>query len=68
MLIKYRSIKEDADNEREVEINVGMMRSVVRAVKSLSINFKFIVYPGGTRVKSLTTPILCITVVDANSP
>jgi len=44
------AFKGDADYKREVQVNVGMMRRVVLAVKSLSPAFKFFVYPGGTRV------------------
>jgi hypothetical protein len=49
------AFKEDPDHEKEVLINVGMMRRVVRAIRALSTNFQFFVYPGGTRV-SLPCP------------
>jgi nucleoside-diphosphate-sugar epimerase len=49
------AFKEHAHPEKEVEINVGMMRRVVRAVKVLSPNLQFFVYPGGTRVLSSPT-------------
>jgi hypothetical protein len=44
------AFKEVKDTEKEVQVNVAMMRRVVRAVKKLSLCFKFLVYPGGTRV------------------
>jgi hypothetical protein len=44
------AFKEDADHEKEVLINVGMMRRIVRAIKALSSNFQFFVCSGGTRV------------------
>lgn len=51
------AFKENADDhEKEVEINVGMMRRVVRAVKRLSSNFRFFVYPGGTRGYGIYRP------------
>lgn len=50
------AFKEVKDPETEVEVNVGMMRRVARAVKNLSSSFKFLVYPGGTRV-SLYRPV-----------
>ncbi|UPX11932.1 uncharacterized protein EKO05_0002516 [Ascochyta rabiei] len=43
------AFKSDADSEKEIQTNVGMMRRVARAVKSFSVNFQFFVYPGGTR-------------------
>jgi hypothetical protein len=46
----YAAFKEDKDQEKEAQLNVAMMRRVVRAIKALSHNFKFFVYPGGTRV------------------
>ncbi|KAF2866260.1 hypothetical protein BDV95DRAFT_611724 [Massariosphaeria phaeospora] len=52
----YCAFREDSDPEKEVEINVGMMRRVVRAVKSLSTSFKFLVYPGGTRGYGIYCP------------
>jgi hypothetical protein len=48
------AFKEISDSEKEVEINVGMMRHVVQALIVLSPNLQFFVYPGGTRVGSLT--------------
>ncbi|KAF2464835.1 uncharacterized protein BDR25DRAFT_271051 [Lindgomyces ingoldianus] len=45
----YCAFKQEDDELKEVDVNVGMMRRVVRAVKKLSLNFKFFVYPGGTR-------------------
>ncbi|CAO2649851.1 Nn.00g011430.m01.CDS01 [Neocucurbitaria sp. VM-36] len=50
------AFKENSDHEREVEINIGMMRRVVRAVKILLSNFKFFVYPGGTRGYGIYRP------------
>jgi hypothetical protein len=47
------AFRDNPDPEKEVEINVAMMRRVVRAVKSLSSKFQFFVYPGGTRVISV---------------
>lgn len=44
-----------------------MMRRVARAVKRLSPNFQFFVYPGGTRV-SLGFLLLHITAVSSNHP
>lgn len=46
----HTAFKEEKDQEKEAQLNVAMMRRVVRAVKALSRNFKFFVYPGGTRV------------------
>lgn len=65
-LIEYSSLatytnlnvafKEVTDDEKEVEVNVTMMLRVVRAVKDLSKDFKFFVYPGGTRVSKVVVP------------
>ncbi|KAH7070673.1 hypothetical protein BKA63DRAFT_82733 [Paraphoma chrysanthemicola] len=52
----YFAFKEEKDVEKEVEVNVGMMRRVVRAVKNLSRDFKFFVYPGGTRGYGIYRP------------
>lgn len=49
-LIPSTAFKEHKDVEHEVPINVGMMRRTVCAIKQLSSNFQFFVYPGGTRV------------------
>ncbi|KAH7377360.1 hypothetical protein BKA66DRAFT_572159 [Pyrenochaeta sp. MPI-SDFR-AT-0127] len=54
--VYYFAFKENPDSEKEVEINLGMMRSVVRAVKKLSSNFKFFVFPGGTRGYGIYRP------------
>ncbi|PSN63645.1 hypothetical protein BS50DRAFT_499514 [Corynespora cassiicola Philippines] len=45
-----------ANHEEEVTTNVGMMRRLVMAVKSLSPNFSFLVYPGGTRGYGIYRP------------
>ncbi|KAF2677397.1 hypothetical protein K458DRAFT_378261 [Lentithecium fluviatile CBS 122367] len=52
----YFAFRDNPNPEKEVEINVGMMRRVVRAVKKLSSNFKFVLYPGGTRGYGIYRP------------
>jgi hypothetical protein len=52
----FPAFKEDKDPEKEVALNVSMMRRVVRAVKILSKSFQFFVYPGGTRVSPSPAP------------
>ncbi|KAH4936473.1 hypothetical protein HBI39_113210 [Parastagonospora nodorum] len=54
--VYYFAFKGDADYKREVEVNVGMMRRVVLAIKNLSPKFKFFVYPGGTRGYGIYEP------------
>ncbi|KAF1846254.1 uncharacterized protein K460DRAFT_386550 [Cucurbitaria berberidis CBS 394.84] len=54
--VYYFAFKDNPDSKKEVEINVGMMRRVVRVVKNLSSNFKFFVYPGGTRGYGIYRP------------
>jgi hypothetical protein len=44
------AFKDNSEPIEEVEINVGMMRRVVKTIAKLSSNFQFFVYPGGTRV------------------
>lgn len=38
------------------------MRRVVRAVKKLSSSFKFFVYPGGTRVGLVQSPVIVMQI------
>ncbi|KAF2190411.1 hypothetical protein K469DRAFT_721261 [Zopfia rhizophila CBS 207.26] len=52
----YFAFKQNDDSEKEVQINIGMMRRVVRAIKSFSPTFKSIVYPGGTRGYGIYRP------------
>lgn len=50
------AFKEDSDNEKEAQLNVSMMRRVVRAVNTISSNLQFFVYPGGTRGYGIYLP------------
>ncbi|KAF2646054.1 hypothetical protein P280DRAFT_414972 [Massarina eburnea CBS 473.64] len=52
----YFAFKENLDAEQEVTLNVGMLRRVVLAVKSLCPKFKFLVYPGGSRGYGIYRP------------
>ena len=47
------AFKDNSEPTKEVELNLGMMRRVVRTIAKLSSNLQFFVYPGGTRVRIL---------------
>ena len=42
------------DLEEEVTVNKKMLQNVIDGVSSLSQNLKFVVFPGGTRVRKNT--------------
>ncbi|OSS43527.1 hypothetical protein B5807_11868 [Epicoccum nigrum] len=54
--VYYFAFKDNSDPIQEVEINVGMMCRVVRAINHLSPNLQFFVYPGGTRGYGIYRP------------
>jgi nucleoside-diphosphate-sugar epimerase len=43
----------DADPEKEISINVDLLKRAVTAVENLSTNLKFVVLPTGTKVSSI---------------
>lgn len=54
--VYYFAFKSDGNEEKEVKMNVGMMRRAVRAVMHISSSLQFFIYPGGTRGYGIYRP------------